>query len=223
MESDEAIVEAIVEGDFSPVIEAFHEHEMTPPAMLWSPDPNGHTVPELARIHRYWEDLGGLSAGIRPSTVDPEKLGAGLGYLMILEVEGDAPNVHYRYRLYGTGIAKRSGFDLTGKRTDEVPTHPLMGRFFAWCYSAVCTRREPLFTEHNAPPLVMVANWSRIILPVAEVRKNGANGGSVPDTEPGRVRRLMVGNVPGPWRRPRIDAALARRSGTNDAMTLSAD
>jgi len=89
----------------------------------------------------------------------------------------------YRYRLYGSRIAERAGFDLTGKLTRDVPTHPAIGLLFRVCYRACAARRLPLFTRHVPPANIGVVYWSRIVLPLAN--------------EKGEARHFLVGNVPG--------------------------
>ena len=56
-----------------------------------------------------------------------------LGYVMVMDVEDEAWD--YRYRVYGTLIAERSGFDATGKLISELALHP-MEPFFISSYNA---------------------------------------------------------------------------------------
>ena len=94
---------------------------------------------------------------------------------MILDVlPGD-----YFYRLYGSKIAKAAGFDMTGKKTSELP-FSLPGRFFLGCYDWVCRTKRTLLSYHLAPTSVNAYGWHRLALPF-EVD--------------GRVTRLLVGNV----------------------------
>ena len=98
-----------------------------------------------------------------------------MGYIMILDVlPGD-----YFYRLYGSKIAKIAGFDMTGKKTSDIP-FSLPGRFFLGCYDWVCQTKRIVESYHLAPAVVNALGWHRLALPF-EVD--------------GRVTRLLVGNV----------------------------
>jgi len=57
-----------------------------------------------------------------PSRIDfhPEELRYLLGYLLLYDVVAGRP-VRYRYRVVGSEIAERRGFDMTGRFVDEHP------------------------------------------------------------------------------------------------------
>src|SRR3546814_18454171 len=66
-----------------------------------------------------------------------------LGHIMLLDVlDGGAD---YRYRVYGSEIAQRAGFDMTGKCTSELPTGSLASLFFIAVYQAVLLRPQPVY------------------------------------------------------------------------------
>ncbi len=107
---------------------------------------------------------------------------AALGYVMLLDVEDDAWD--YRYRVYGTAIAQRSGFDATGRLLSELALRPLE-QFFIASYRACVLQSGYMFSRHVPPPRVHTTSWDRIILPLEDGE--------------GVINRLLVGNVPGTW------------------------
>ena len=77
---------------------------------------------------------------------EPLDMRPALGNVMLLEAEGGSDDD--RHRLYGARIAKRSGFDLTDKRTRDTKTHPVIGLLYRVLYGAVTVRRAALFLPH---------------------------------------------------------------------------
>lgn len=153
----------------------------------WSPK---HSIlPEQLQIlSRWWLALPREDTLPEDSAIDPLALREVIGYLMVLEPVSRSDGVDFRYRLYGTSIAGRSGFDLTGKLISESSVHRDVQHFFLAGYRAVFDRRLPLFSMHDAPPDVSVTTWSRLMLPFADSQ--------------GQIGRIVVGNYPGE-KRPR--------------------
>jgi hypothetical protein len=176
----DAMASALAAGDSGPLIAALAALDMSTPDVLWNPTPADLTDRRLRDLLAYWEGLrppGGLP-GL--ADIDPVAMGDAVGYVMLLEAlpEGD-----FRYRLYGSRIAERSGFDMTGRRTSEVlPAKPAIPLFFGAVYRAATLRRAPVHTRHVPPSQIQVVDWRRLILPLA-----GPSG---------RVD-FLVGNIPG--------------------------
>ncbi len=134
---------------------------------------------ELKAVLRYWRDLprsGGIPDVLK---VDPDRLLVALGYIMLVDL-GEAED-DFRYALYGSKISEVSGFDMTGKSVWDIPTTTDVQVFLAACYMAVQRLKRPLYSVHEAPPLITVSQWHRLILPL------GKNG---------EVRRFLVCNIP---------------------------
>ncbi len=151
------------------------------PKMLWRPGLVDLTQPALKQLMSYWEALRARAAVPCQDQIDPLDLRFALGYIMLLEVVDGGRD--FRYRLYGSKISARTGFDMTGKLVSENPNSSMMGDFFCAGYRAVLARGEPLLTIHLPPPEVSMVRWSRLILPFADAS--------------GQISRLMVGNMPG--------------------------
>jgi hypothetical protein len=175
---DEA-ARALTAGDAAPLIAVLAGMGMTAPDIVWNPGEADLPDRRLRGLLAYWD---GLRAGGNPPRlidIDPVEMGDAVGYAMLLEAlpEGDL-----RYRLYGTRIAERAGFDMTGKRTSEIPSHPSIAAFFGTVYRAAALRRTPVFTRHAPPSQINVVHWTRLVLPLS-----GAEGRT----------DFLVGNIPG--------------------------
>jgi len=128
---------------------------------------------------RYWNALPKTDGVADAMKVDPDGLRPALGYLMLVDV-GAGEN-EYSYALYGSRIARVSGFDMTGKTVWQVATTSVIQIFFVACYEAVRELRRPAYTVHRAPPQITASHWHRLILPL------GAGG---------TVKRFLVCNTP---------------------------
>jgi len=111
-------------------------------------------------LFREWVDLS--EAGRLPpfSAFDPESRPLLSANLMVLVPEGQG----YRYHHYGVGIARASGFDMTGRTTADFDSD--VGRFFAEKYAQTLADGRPLYTLHRASHARGVLLWERLIMPV---------------------------------------------------------
>ncbi len=158
--------------------------------VLWEPEAMDLPLPILRFLLDWWRARRVPGGGLPPANVsiDPLELRPALGHIMTMDV---LPGAHdFRYRLFGTVVAERSGFDLTGKLVSEVPAPPDAVIWFRATYAAAALERAPLYTEHTPWSSRSVTRWYRLILPLA-----GADGA---------VRRFLVGNVPGEMRQPSV-------------------
>ncbi len=96
----------------------------------------------LRRLHAYWL---AQAAGRRfPSRadIDPLHLGFILGDLILIDVEAGPERRRYRYRLYGSNVVQRQGFDLTGYSLDQHPW-PAFATEITPCYDRVVQSGAP--------------------------------------------------------------------------------
>ncbi|WP_341704253.1 PAS domain-containing protein [Ferrovibrio sp.] len=77
-------------------------------------------TPVLRQLHAYWADKCAGRPYPSRDDIDPLGLKFILGNLLLIEV-GDEPEPRFRYRLFGSEIARQQGFDMTGKYTDQHP------------------------------------------------------------------------------------------------------
>lgn len=114
--------------------------------------------------------------------IQPEALWPFLGHLVLLEAVDD--NTDFRYRLYGSEVAKIARMDPTGRRLSSIA--PRTPTFFIYrvTYAAALRRAEPLFSDHHTQPYLAAERWQRLILPFADPE------------DPSSVRYLLVGKIP---------------------------
>lgn len=183
------IQQLILDKEETLIGERLSEALADPPRLHWDPGNDVIGNEQLLNLHTFWTQLESFSGSMpKADDVDLLDLESEAPYTMLLDVEDDGWDFWYRY--YGAGIAERSGFDLTGRGIWEIPTASQIGIFFAACYRAVLERKRPLLTWHMAPSNIAVVSWDRLIMPLAN-----ASGTD--------ITRLLVGNIPGAWRRVR--------------------
>jgi len=177
----DAMRDELVHGAVGRLAAPFLRHGLRSPVTTWNPTPDSLPTSQLPFVLQYWQSLRDADGHVAPERIDPFALKPALGYILLLDVLEDG--LDYRYRLYGSEIARVSGFDMTGKRTSEMVTGPLASTFYIATYRAMLKRREPLFTWHEMPMQITINNWDRIVLPLT-------------DTD-GRVSRIITCNMPG--------------------------
>ncbi|WP_119420269.1 PAS domain-containing protein [Desertibaculum subflavum] len=80
--------------------------------------PERPALTRLRRLHQHWVQLCGDRPLPSPDQFDILTLPQLMGYLHIVEVEGEPPR--FRFRLFGTRIAEIGGRDLTGRWVDDI-------------------------------------------------------------------------------------------------------
>lgn len=183
----ETLAEQLVAGDLSGIEALFLEAGSQPPWVRIDPMVGRIGDSRLEVLFNYWVGLPRDRDGCPMTThLDPIDISSVLPVVMLLKVVDEGRD--FQYEIYGEEIAARLGTNLLGRCTSQVPTASYIARFFVAVYMASMRLRRPILTEHMPPPKVSVTAWRRLILPF------------VNDT--GEVVRLLVGNVPGEWRRP---------------------
>lgn len=75
--------------------------------------------PLLLQLYAYWDAKRGHRRFPARDDIDPLELKFILGSLILIDIE-PAP-LRFRYRLFGSEIARRQGFDMTGRYNDQHP------------------------------------------------------------------------------------------------------
>jgi len=171
----------ILSGDFSTIEAAFDRNGLRGPEVIWSPKPGEMITPQLEFLLQYWL---GLAEGPKPprmTLIDPIEMRPALGYVVLVDIVEEGNDL--RYRLYGSGIAAITGFDLTGQSVYAHPSLPSTVEFFLATYEAVRLRQTPLYSAYGPrTSKVMARTWQRLTLPLL-----GENG---------EVCRFLVGTLP---------------------------
>lgn len=96
--------------------------------------------PVLLGLYAYWD---GKRAG-RPmparSDLDPLDFREALGHVFLIDVE---PGPRFRYRLTGSIMTQRTGYDLAGRYVDEIPVQSTRD-FILGQYRQVVSSRVPV-------------------------------------------------------------------------------
>lgn len=101
--------------------------------------------PKLRLLYAYWDSKRAGAPWPPRAAIEPLDLKELLGHLVIVDVvpapePGAAPR--FRYRLFGSTVAHRMGFDMTGKWIDEWPA-PEYRDYLNRSYAEVFTAARP--------------------------------------------------------------------------------
>lgn len=80
--------------------------------------------PAIGQLYDYWQSRRGSHRFPARQDLDPIEMKYALGGITMFDVHRDTPvpgSLRFRYRLIGSAIVARDGFDHTGKWLDELP------------------------------------------------------------------------------------------------------
>ncbi|MGO8918746.1 MAG: PAS domain-containing protein [Stellaceae bacterium] len=98
-------------------------------------------TPCLRRLYAYWDERRQGREFPARSDLDPLDFRYALGHVMLLDVLGDP--LRFRFRLHGSVLAQRAGYDMTGKLADDLPDPTNRERLIERCRALVAAR-QPL-------------------------------------------------------------------------------
>jgi hypothetical protein len=104
-------------------------------------DPGAIRNPLLRRLYDHWNAKRAGRAFPARADFDPVELRWIVGNLLLLDVLRDPPG--FRFRIHGTNLADRVGFDMTGKTMDDYPD-PEYAKIALRSFSTVVETRLPL-------------------------------------------------------------------------------
>lgn len=144
------------------------------------PEAQVFALKEHRIVYDFWRDsMPADDALPHHNAIRPDAFAKALGRVILLEPE--KAGTDFRYRIYGSHIARRFGRDMTGKRVSDFPAGtagPMMAQ-----YRQLLENRWGLYSEHDAPPEVStLIRWCRLLLPFVD--------------ESGGISRILVANVP---------------------------
>ena len=79
--------------------------------------------PRLQRLLAYWRSKCNGELFPARADIDPAEFRFVLGNVFLVALEGDPPV--FRYRLFGTNLARRAGYDLTGRTLEDIPAEDM--------------------------------------------------------------------------------------------------
>ncbi len=95
--------------------------------------------PGLARLYAYWEEKRGARPFPARVDIDPLDIVYVLGNVMLVDVHHDP--LRFRIRLYGSNLADRMNFDMTGRDLEEHPCPEFRARVARDWQQTVDTRQ----------------------------------------------------------------------------------
>lgn len=119
--------------------------------------------PGLKRLYAYWDGKRGANRWPARTDIDPLDLRELLGSIVIVDVVGSPPR--FRYRLFGTKIAERAGFEMTGKYVDEWED-PEYADYLSRSYTEVYTAARPFRRLRRLVKDDRILNYESLMLPL---------------------------------------------------------
>ncbi len=159
----DALADAIAIDGHPLITDLFRSNGLPPPRLDWDPAPETLAMTKHRALLRYWRSLRQGRDIPAYTDIDPLDMRFALGSLALAEtVDG---GLDFRYRVYGTDLVDRSGYDLTGRYASDVPC--FLASFFIACYRAVSRRRAPLYANYGTPITPDVRDWHGLSVPLA--------------------------------------------------------
>lgn len=120
----------------------------TASALRWAFTPQDCREPAIAQLYAYWLARKGAHAFPGRQDIDPVEMKFALGGITLFDIHRPSdtnPALRFRYRLIGSDIVARDGFDLTGRFLDELPLAQ---------YRGLIEGRLKALVENPAPLLI---------------------------------------------------------------------
>lgn len=117
----------------------------------------------LQQLHAYWDARRAGRSYPARDEIDPLDLRFILGSLILVDVEAEPRR--YRYRLFGSDIARRQGFDMTGKYLEQHPW-PELAAMARQTYGEVITSGQPALIRRHGLLNDQYVDHVSLILPL---------------------------------------------------------
>lgn len=121
-------------------------------------------APMLRRFHAYWLERRRPGRLPARSDIDPLDLKFALGNIVLMDVLYDP--LRFYYRLIGSNLTNRVGFDLTGKFAHEYP-NPEYREIILSTYPVVVERRMAVLNKEQRIVDGRVLHFEALSLPLA--------------------------------------------------------
>ncbi|MBI3453418.1 MAG: PAS domain-containing protein [Rhodospirillales bacterium] len=120
--------------------------------------------PVLRRLYDYWNARRGGRPFPGRADIDPLDFPYALGYVSLVDVLYDP--LRFRYRLIGTNLVARTGFDWTRRMVEDFPDPAYRAALLAG-YGEVVERRRPVFSIDGRSIDNRFWRWETLRLPLA--------------------------------------------------------
>lgn len=119
--------------------------------------------PALRQLYTYWDTKRADRPYPGREDIDPLDLRFMIGSLLLVDIEPAAPR--FRYRLFGTDIAQRQGFDMTGKYLDQHPW-PELAAMARQTYIGVMESHKPALIRRRGLIGDQYVSHQSLVLPL---------------------------------------------------------
>lgn len=153
----------IVKDELGPITVVFSDHGAAPPTVTWNPDANLLGPAPLRALAALWWSLPLDGRLPHLSRIRPFDMRKALGHVMVLDViEGGRD---FRYRLFGSTIARILGFDMTGRLLSDHPAGAYVLEFALAVYRAAAWRGHAIYSACAPVAVDAPASWQSVALP----------------------------------------------------------
>jgi len=122
-------------------------------------------TPELRRLYQYWEESRRGRDFPARRDIDPLHFPYILGSVLLLDVLYEP--LRFRFRLHGTDLMLRAGYDMTGKMADALPNAENRAVLLQRCRSLIETR-EPMVVIQERLLGKQIFGYEALWLPLSE-------------------------------------------------------
>ncbi|HUC64070.1 MAG TPA: PAS domain-containing protein [Stellaceae bacterium] len=122
-------------------------------------------TPCLRQLYVYWEQRRGERSFPARRDLDPLDFRSALGHIALIDVVYDP--LRFRFRLHGTDLVRRAGYDMTGKMVEELPNSTNRATLIERCRALVETR-QPMRIADKRPLGTRLYGYEAVWLPLGE-------------------------------------------------------
>jgi len=119
----------------------------------------------LRRLYQYWNEKRGSRRFPARRDIDPLDFAYVLGWVTLVDVTYNP--IRFRFRLYGSELAHRTGLDLTGTYADQHPDREF-GAMLQRSWQEVVDRAEPIRVQYERRDLDnRMRPWEVVRMPMS--------------------------------------------------------
>ena len=123
-------------------------------------------LPRLRGLFAYWNGKRGGRELPSWKDLDPVEMRQWLGRVHLVEVDNRQQGRDFRYRIYATEIAHRTGKDYTGQPVRA--QSPSDQARYVPAFAEAAEHRAALFSDHSQDDAIEAFRHIRIILPLSD-------------------------------------------------------
>lgn len=123
--------------------------------------------PVLQQLYAYWDEKRAGRPYPAREDIDVLDLRFIIGSLLLVNIEFEP--LRFRYRLFGTDVAQRQGFDMTGKYLEQHPW-PELAAMARQAYVEIMDSHQPALIQRHGLIGEQYVDHQSLILPLGHDR-----------------------------------------------------